>query len=68
MTLSEFTVHQTLLQEINRLNACCAQRGARLQVLRESLSDADWTRFCQDRPEAARWFDADGVPVPCACS
>lgn len=68
MTLAEFSVHQTLLQEIDRLNACCAQRGARLQVLRESLRDVDWQHFCQDHPEAHRWFDADGVPTPCVHS
>jgi hypothetical protein len=65
MTLSEYSMHQALLKDNEKLRQCCAQRGARLQVLRESMRETDWLHFCQDNPEADKWFDADGVPVSC---
>ena len=40
-----------------------AQRGARLQLLREWMRETDWLQFCQAHPEAATWFGEDGVPT-----
>lgn len=57
-------------REIARLEKECheyrilsAQRGARMQVLREAMRDIDWHHFLYDHPEAKHWFDSDGVPV-----
>lgn len=51
------------IEELTQLRQCCDQRGARLQILREAMRETDWLHFCDDRPEAHTWFDADGVPV-----
>ena len=61
--------------EIERLRQQVAQRGARMQVMREWMTQAereDWSMiistdrlyewFLYAYPEAADWFDADGVP------
>lgn len=71
--------YESLQHEIDRLRAkvkalskCCTQRGARMQIMRDFLvkidephMDMGWRRFVADynHPEAAGWFDADGVPV-----
>ena len=63
------------MEEIERLRQQVAQRGARMQVMREWMTQAereDWSMiistdrlyewFLYAYPEAADWFDADGVP------
>jgi len=58
-------------RENERLAKCCTQRGARMQIMREYLVKIDephmdygWKGFTADynHPEAAAWFDANGVP------
>lgn len=63
MTISAYSIQQTLLIENERLRKCCSQRGARLQVLREWMREDSWKAFCFFHPEAREWFDDDGVPV-----
>lgn len=53
--------HPKAIAELECLRQKAAQRGARLQVLRESMRETDWLHFCQDHPEADSWFDSDGV-------
>jgi hypothetical protein len=57
--------------EIDRLRQQVTQRGARMQVMREWMLDRElngcdaaiaWWAFVEERPEAAAWFDDDGVP------
>jgi hypothetical protein len=55
-------------QEIEQLRQQVTQRGARMQVMWEYLtqyssgSAALWRDFLRTKPQAADWFDADGVP------
>ena len=55
-------------QEIERLRQQVTQRGARMQLLWQYLtqytggSAALWRDFLRNKPQAASWFDADGVP------
>ena len=65
MTLSDYSIHQALLIENDRLRKCCLQREARLQALREWMRETDWLNFCAEHPEATKWFDSDDVPVSC---
>jgi hypothetical protein len=57
-----------LADEIERLRQQVTQRGARMQVMRDYLtrysgpSTTLWRDFCRVRPEAAAWFDEEGVP------
>jgi hypothetical protein len=52
-----------LKSEIERLRWQLGQRGARMQIMREAFRETDWLQFVSyDHPEAADWFDADGVP------
>jgi hypothetical protein len=60
-------------KEIERLRKCCAQRGARMQIMREWMNGttkrswhSEWWYFCEERPEARKWFDEHGVPVDAA--
>ena len=54
--------------EIERLRQQVIQRGARMQTMRDYLtrysgpSTTLWRDFCRVRPEAAEWFDEEGVP------
>ena len=54
--------------EIDRLRQQVTQRGARMQVMRDYLtrysgpSTTLWRDFCRVCPEAAAWFDEEGVP------
>ena len=56
-------------KEINAANKLATQRGARMQMMREWMrgsqwdGDNPWHEFQRDYPDAADWFDADGVPV-----
>jgi hypothetical protein len=52
------------------LKKCCTQRGARMQIMRDWMDSkrgigppAEWWYFLEERPDAAKWFDADGVPI-----
>jgi hypothetical protein len=55
-------------EEIDRLRQQVTQRGARMQIMREYLTQYSggsatlWRDFCRTRPQADDWFDADGVP------
>lgn len=55
--------HQAATAELHGLRRLASERGARLQILRELISPADWQVFITTWPEAAGWFDDDGVPV-----
>lgn len=46
--------------------ALASQRGARLQILRDRITPPEWYNFVLRYPEAAGWFDEDGVPVGAA--
>lgn len=48
--------------EIERLRQQVTQLGARMQVMREWMMPNDWRHFVVTKPEAAEWFDEDGVP------
>jgi hypothetical protein len=49
--------------EIERLRQQVAQRGARMQIMREAFRETDWLQFVSyEHPEASDWFDDDGVP------
>ena len=58
--------------EIERLREQVTQRGARMQVMREWMDSGVelmgagawpvWYGFLEDHPEAAEWFDEEGVP------
>lgn len=48
--------------EVLELRRCCAQRGARLEILKEWMSIREWAEFITENPEAEDWFDEDGVP------
>ena len=48
--------------EVLELRRCCAQGGARLQILKEWMRLTDWMHFTREYPEAEDWFDEDGVP------
>lgn len=67
--VSETEPYQLLKEENERLSKCCTQRGARMQIMREFIKRNVITdSFGRDKlinecPEAAGWFDADGVPV-----
>lgn len=59
-----------LRAQVEALSKCCTQRGARMQIMREWMDSnrgigppTEWWYFVEERPEAAKWFDADGVPV-----
>lgn len=56
--------------ENDALRKCCTQRSARMQIMRDWMDSnrgigppTEWWYFCEERPEAGSWFDADGVPV-----
>jgi hypothetical protein len=67
----------SLLNEIERLrlenealSKCCTQRGARMQIMHDWMTNptdsglsTEWEYFLDERPDAEAWFDADGVPV-----
>ena len=63
-----YALHQEAADEIERLRQQVTQRGARMQVMRDYLtrysgpSTTLWRDFCRVRPEAAAWFDEEGVP------
>lgn len=59
-----------LKQDNERLAKCCTQRGSRMQIMREFLGTPnafegpnEWWYLLDVHPEAADWFDADGVPI-----
>ena len=59
-----------LRAEVDKWKALATRRGARMQIIRDWLdtpnmlgSPSEWWYFCEERPEAETWFDADGVPV-----
>jgi len=58
-----------LRHEIERLRWQLGLRNTRMHVMREWIDQAPspndlgmWAHFLDDHPEAADWFDADGVP------
>jgi predicted RNase H-like nuclease (RuvC/YqgF family) len=55
-----------VIKEIEQLRKKAGQRGARMQIMREWIAMRAgirvWASFCLEHPEAANWFDADGVP------
>jgi len=74
MSQEESMLHLDRIAEleakVERLQKCCTQRGARMQIMREWLDSnrglgppTEWWYFCEERPSAKKWFDADGVPV-----
>jgi hypothetical protein len=57
-----------LRRELERVNKCCTQRGARMQIMREWMllprglgPPTEWEYFTEERPESKQWFDADGA-------
>ena len=56
--------------ENEKLKQCCSQRGARMQLLMIFLKSRPcydtmgsyWDVYLKLHPEAADWFDKDGVP------
>lgn len=39
-------------------------RGKRMQIMKSALCDINaWQTFLVGHPEAANWFDEDGVPI-----
>lgn len=56
-------MNEDLLKEVDRLSRCCAQRGEKLRLLRESLRETDWQNFLREHPEAEGWFSEDGVAI-----
>ena len=61
------------IAEIEALRKKAGQRGARMQLMREWMNGhgglrvgggawKGWDSFVFHRPEAADWFDEDGVP------
>jgi len=49
--------------EIAELRKKAGQRGARMQIMREFLHRSPaWSAMIHQRPQAADWFDSDGVP------
>ena len=66
--------YMELVQHNLELARLASQRGARMQIMREWLASQAfviprkdwmdyWDQFVAYCPEAAGWFDADGVPV-----
>jgi predicted RNase H-like nuclease (RuvC/YqgF family) len=60
---------RSLFAEIESLRKKAGQRGARMQIMQEWIEQAPsptdlslWGHFLDDHPEAADWFDDDGVP------
>lgn len=51
--------HPKAKDELDHLRELAAQRGARLQILRDAMREVDWYHFLYDHPEAADWFDKD---------
>ena len=65
----DWVLYEDVRAEIDHLNKCCAQRGARMQIMYEyfvtnakEFSD-EWYWLQLDYPDAVNWFDDDGVPV-----
>ena len=49
--------------EIEQLRKKAGLRGARMQIMREFLHRSPaWSAMIHQRPQAADWFDEDGVP------
>ena len=64
---SQIEVLESALAEKEKENAAlrdrCSMRGARMQILRDYIPCTVWHQdVLYERPEAADWFDADGVP------
>jgi hypothetical protein len=60
---------ERLRAENESLKKCCTQRGARMQIMRDWMDSnlglggpSEWWYLVEERPEAAEWFDTDGVP------
>ena len=51
-----------LADDVGQRDSVLLQRTARLQVLRESMSEVEWRDFCYNRQDAKDWFDKDCVP------
>ena len=60
MQLIQFA--DALERDLAKASRCCAQRSARLQLLREHMRETDWHSFVLRRPDAEDWFDENGVP------
>ena len=61
--LSDLAIElRDLADDVGQRDSVLGQRTARLQVLRESMSELQWHHFCLDHPRAKEWFDEDGVP------
>ena len=53
-----------LEKELKKANKLASQRGARLQLLRESMREIDWLHFVTyEQPQAKNWFESNGAPV-----
>lgn len=53
---------KTTQDELQYYKNQAAQRGARMQMLREWFRIYEWDKFVRAHPEAKDWFDEDGVP------
>ena len=60
---AEVKVRIELNKRIEELEKESTQRGARMQIMREYMTSGEWKLFLDAHPEAADWFDDDGVPV-----
>ena len=55
---------EDLKKELKEARKLASQRGARLQLLRESMREIDWFHFvAYEHPGANNWFNRDGTPV-----
>lgn len=69
-TLNEvqLDLNKKLEEELHTLRRLAGQRGARMQLLREWMAARGgskqtlWWHYCDQNPEAKKWFDKDGVP------
>jgi hypothetical protein len=52
-----------LRAEIGQLRKKAGQRGARMQIMWGWIKRTNKRSFAEHTPEAASWFDADGVPL-----
>ena len=56
--------NEGLEDTLEKANRLATQRGARMQMLKTWIDmNKKWESFLIHMPEAADWFDADGVPV-----
>lgn len=61
--LAELAVElRDLADAVEHQSDLLLQRTARMQLMRNFMTEVEWRDFCYDYPKAEKWFDTDGVP------